>query len=803
MGEQEILAHVEQYRLPNDGIEYVRQALAAPSRIVGCTRFLSVGARFASQKLGQVIQAESHTSELPFIHLQELDDQVVACLDQPPPLHVESVDKRGRIHRTKKTPDFLVIRRQGVYLYECKTRGDLERFLQDGSGNWVHDEDGYHYLPCEKAAAALGIPFRVHDAGTICPIHASNLGMLVNVQRARVPPMEERVLKKAMRLLIQNHGMSISTLATELELDSITPILAGILHKQLYAPIRWQLLSKSESAVVYATENYLKTAEEALSIAASINCLREENYLAPIALSKSALDRAIENTKRIQSIRSGEIKPNRSDYRHLKTLKLCEARGDSPLLALAPKYHLRGSAEGLPEAIEKIVGEVIRTLYASSLRPRVTAVHRLILVRLAEMRLSPISYETVRQRIINFSRVSLAQSREGYRSANAIMPPIPVISRAIPADRAWQKAHVDSTVLDEKIWLALDLGGVLSRPTIYLLVDEGTSYILAYWICFGNAGDQAVACLFRDCLRRHQKLPNMIVHDRGSEYFSIYAENFTASTGIDLLRRPRGAPRWGSHVEAAFNRINQLVIHQLPGNTQNDRLGRSSMKEMRSAVHARLDLYTFTEILEESLMGWLNNRPLEGRLTSPREEFEHSERQFAGLVKEFVLNPELLANTAIPAQKLRRIDHAHGIKYRCRRYIGPGIKCPSLHGKKVPIRWEPYDPNIIYAQVKGAWERLTCRGYVEHENVDLSHKFVEIHMRANISGAAKAIRQSVDHVMAVKLNEKLATSVPPAPHKIDRTSRQPSGDLFAQARNRILDSSDELLHFDGPVEDDA
>lgn len=525
-----ILSHARSLRIPGPGLEYIQKACESPSRIVGGSAYLSVSTRFASPKMGQVIQSESHTSELPFVHAQELDDDVLAYLDQPPSLFVQTTDKRGRCHRSQKTPDFLVIRKASVLLYECKTHSELCRLVNERSNDWVLDEGTYRYLPAESPAAAMGLTFRVHDAGTIGQIHAANLRLLVEVKRAGVACLEETQLNKAIRLLLRHNGMTMSNLAEEIHLDSVTPLIAAILQKKLQFLMKWQLLAKPETTTLFASEYQLCLAEKVLVAAAEDDVLRNENFQIPLALSPKAYERAVSRLDRLRRIRSGEIRARRSDFRHLRKIKECHNGSESPLLVVAPAYHLRGCRKCLPDEVEQVLVEYI-DVYANKMRWSILAVCRLIRKKLREKGLSPVAYETVRQQVRRQSPASLKLSREGPRAANAAMPPVPISDRAIRSGYAWGRAHVDSTILDESIWLQCGISRILARPTFYLLVDEETNFLLAYWICFGSAGDQAVACLLRDCIRRHHLLPCSILHDQGSEYFSIYAESFTAADG--------------------------------------------------------------------------------------------------------------------------------------------------------------------------------------------------------------------------------------------------------------------------------
>ena len=787
----EVIEHVRNLRLPKEGIEYIEQALVAPSRLAAQSRHPSVAARFASTKFGQVVQAESHTCELPFLYAQELDKDVLVCLDQPPPLFIEFKDKRGRLHRGRKTPDFLTVRSEGVYLYECKTHGDLVKFVVDQPANWAVEDGNYRYLPAEAPAAAWGMTFRVHDAGTISAVYAANLRLLVYAKRSHAPCLEERLLSKALRILTRHNGLSLSDLAYELKVEDLTPIIASVLSGQLYVLLRWQLLSSSHSTTVYPSKQHLDLAERAIIVAAEADSLRADNFEAPLTLSEIGFRHVIQALDRIRRVHAGEIKPTRTDYRNMRKLKEAETVGRLPLIALAPKFHLRGVRPCLPKVVEEAIENETRKCYASSIRWSITALKQAIDDKLRPLGLS-VSYETVRLRVRAHSQSELAKARVGYRAENASMVPVAIEESSIRASVSWERAHVDSTILDEKIWLQCSISAILQRPTFYLLVDESSSNILAYWVCFGSAGDQAVACLLRDCIRRHRKLPCSILHDRGSEYFSIFSENFTAAVGIDLIRRPSAAPRFGSYVETAFDRINKLIVHRLPGNTQNDKLGRASTAEMRSAAHARHDLFTFLKIIEKGLVGCLDNRPIGQNVATPQEMFVASEKQFEGIVRHVSITPDLLAHTAIPEKKGRLIDNARGIKFKHKFYVGPSINDPSLHGKKVPVRWEPYNPSIIYAKVHNHWERLTCRGYQELENAGHLPKLVELYMRFDTATASKAARDLADQKIAACLHEGLTDAFAPPPQAATVATEdvEPStAQLFTRARSMKFDKA--------------
>jgi len=775
----DLIKHVSDLRVPPQGVEYVRQAMASPSRLVNNTRYLNVTTRFASFKMGEVIQSESHTCELPFLCQLELDDDVVAVYDQPPPLFVEFPDSRGRLHRGNKTPDFLVVRRQRVEIYECKPGDVLRDLAKDKPHTWSYDEGAFRYFPAEKPAHELGFEFLVHNGDDISAVLATNLKLLVNVRRAKIAPLDERQLAKACRLLCRRRAWTLRDLAEALRIEDVSPIIASILAGNLFALTRWQPLSTIEGAFVYASRGDADAAESLLITAAECDCLNGHNFQAPLALSPKAMTYTKRAIEVVRQVRSGDIKPDRKAYRLMAKLRL--ATDGQPLLqVLSPAFYRRGARKSLGPEIEEVIAHVIRESYTRVERPSISAAYIILLQELEERGLTRISYETFRQRVKARPKHALLLERQGVRAANAARPPVLPDDSAILATYAWERAHIDSTLLDEETWLSCPLSEVLARPTIYILVDECSSKILAYWCCFANAGRQALACLLRDCIRRHQKLPCSIVHDLGPEFLSVFHETFNATFLIDLNRRPSRAPRWGAHVESAFNRINKLIAHRLSGNTLNDRLGCAGDAKHRGRAHAKHDLMDLLEIIESGLMDWLNNRPTGENIASPNEIFEASAEYFSGLARPAPITSEILAHTAIP-DGTRLIDQSRGISYKHRRYFGHGINHPSLHGKKVEIRWEPYNPGILYAQVNNAWQRLTTHDFARYEHAGHSYHLAQLYLSHDTAGASRRARQDADLTLAAKQHLDLVTkaknrqSEPHNPVPVQQ-------DIFEQAR---------------------
>lgn len=783
MHDEDIIAYARFLKVPEAGLEYLSKAFEEPSRLVGTQDFRSVCVRFASGKMLRVIQAESHTCELPFVHAQELDEDVLAFLDQPPPLHFVAVDKRGRRYRARSTPDFLVVRKDAVILYECKPRSVLRALVDQNPLRWVCSDGVYRQLPAEQSAASLGLRYRVHDDGLINRIEAENLRILVDTKRSGIASLEPKRLERAIRLTIRRNGMTLRDLADEMQMASLTPLFVAILEKRLHVLLRWQLLTTPDSTIIFGSTTQMDQAEAALAKAAQLDPLRAESFSTTLLLTPKQRSEALRRLERVRRIQAGELAPNRSDYRYLARFREAEAAGDGVIAHMAPAFHLRGRGRCVPDRALELMEEVVG-VYKDAKQWTITSTHRLLRAVMTDDGMQPVCYETLRKYIKQRSKAELEGSRGGKRVAKASMPPVPIPDRAIRVAYAWGVAHVDSTPLDDKIWLPLGLSETfLAKPTLYLLVDDYTDYYFAYWLCFDSAGDQAVACLLRDCVRRHGRLPCRIFHDRGSEYFSTYSEKYTASRGIDLIRRPVSEPRFGDKVESHLGRINQLIIGQLWGNTKNDKVGRSSTKEVRSAAHARHTLVSFLRTIERSIE-ILNDRPVGDKTASPRQLFTYSEGVYDGIARKVAITSEFLAETAIPSIRPDpKISHTHGIKFQNRRYVGPGISAPELDGMKVPVRWEPYNPCILYAHVRGSWVQLTCPGYAELESTDAIYRTAEVYLRFHTAPAARVARAAADLELGRQLRKELALPPPEPRVAQERPQKDALDELFTEARS--------------------
>ena len=126
----------------------------------------------------------------------------------------------------------------------------------------------------------------------------------------------------------------------------------------------------------------------------------------------------------------------------------------------------------------------------------------------------------------------------------------------------------------------------------------------------------------RECVRRHSRLPQILVVDGGKEFDSIYFKTLLSRCEVTKKTRPPAKARFGSTCERLFGTTNTQFLHNLLGNTQAARSPRQMTKGVDPRNHAA---WTFVE-LHQTLTDYAHelydvlDHPALGQ--SPREAFE-------------------------------------------------------------------------------------------------------------------------------------------------------------------------------------
>lgn len=214
----------------------------------------NVSCRFASQKMGCVIQAESHSNELGAVIGWEHDNKTFEFYDQPCQIKLSYQDpKTGRARAHLSTPDFFLLQQDFVGWVECKTEEWLKKAVADGSPLYTRDKDGtWHCPPGEAYAEALGLEFRVRSSLETNWTAVNNAVFLSDYLQENTPKASDQQKGMVAKLLAQRAWLRLKDLL-EFDQDQLPAdvIYTMVAQGQLYVELDADRLAEPERTVVF------------------------------------------------------------------------------------------------------------------------------------------------------------------------------------------------------------------------------------------------------------------------------------------------------------------------------------------------------------------------------------------------------------------------------------------------------------------------------------------------------------------------------------------------------------------------
>jgi len=138
---------------------------------------------------------------------------------------------------------------------------------------------------------------------------------------------------------------------------------------------------------------------------------------------------------------------------------------------------------------------------------------------------------------------------------------------------------VDHTELDI-VLISSITGKPLGKPWATFLTGAYSRRILACYVTYDPPSYRSVMMVFRECVKRHQRLPQACMVDRGSEFGSVYFETLLTRYLVTKKDRPASHPRTGSVIERLFGTVTTHLLHQWWGNTQATQKSRQMTREV-------------------------------------------------------------------------------------------------------------------------------------------------------------------------------------------------------------------------------
>ena len=369
-----------------------------------------------------------------------------------------------------------------------------------------------------------------------------------------------------------------------------------------------------------------------------------------------------------------------------------------------------------------------------------------------------LSYGTYCEHIRRRKAEELEQGRSGKRAAYQLKGPANDGSAEIAdlypvhGDRAWEIAHIDHTELDIELVSAFT-GKPLGRPHLTMMIDAYTRVVLAFVLSFEKPSSRTLMLVMRECVRRHGRLPSKLVVDHGSEFMGTYFEVLAARHVITKIERGVGESRGGAPMERAFGKNDTQFIHDLLGNTQARKMGRSKSATHESSLHAVWTPDAFEEVLAEFLYEIQPNTIHLGILEKPADRLARSLKESGRRNHTHIPYDKVFyVGTLLTPDRPTRTVKGGTVRFNHVDYKAPELA--RVKSKtKLRIKYDPYDIAHIYAFIDKEWVRLTTDHHLVRE-------FTERRIRlAHLEVMALALHAGRDYSKVSELMLKFLADV--------------------------------------------
>lgn len=697
--------------LSPSGVKYVLEAAASePSRRVGTHRRGNLILDVPIDRLGVVLQAESLTGEYMFLVEQEHNEDLVAIYDQPPPVYLRITDSAGRRTRVNYTADYLVVESNGVFAKEIKADDDLENLARTRPSDWQSVGSSYIYRPAHDYFETLGISHDVVPISTFSSVRTDNLRLLNSIRWRNPSPQQLRLSRRALQIVQAETAIRIGDVLDRLEEEDATPVLRLIGDREVFADLDSCLLSNSKD-VWLATSLELARSYELSH--RSLHKLATEKMIVDgdAIIDPRYLREVIARTALVEGLENPPA--NRSERTLRRYRKRVREAGGS-IIGLVPKWRNCGNRDTrISMSHREFLNKHIRfsrgNPYFSSASKSFRN-YTLLLPELSDqtgIEERPVSRSTYYSLWGKISRRDQdAAAQGGRRLANHYSDAYDPSSRSLIATRPFAVAHIDHWNADIHLVVRRQENGKLItlRPWLTGMVDSNSDEVLAAWLAFSRPSKKSCTMVVRECVRRHRRLPEILITDGGSEFRSVHFSAMLAALKVTRAERPPEAPRYGKEVERVFGQFKERFIRGLPGYGVSIEQARAVSSGFQAPHKSKLDLLVLSNALHLFIDAGYNRSPKPGEQRSRLEVREEALRRLPCCGRKADWNQEFLVATAIePPDVGYKLWPGKGIRVGSKWYSSPSLLTFCGYKKDLVIRIEPYDDSVIYVNIDNRW----------------------------------------------------------------------------------------------------
>ncbi|MDZ4801910.1 MAG: DDE-type integrase/transposase/recombinase, partial [Bryobacteraceae bacterium] len=419
--------------------------------------------------------------------------------------------------------------------------------------------------------------------------------------------------------------------------------------------------------------------------------------------------------------------PPRTLRRWIAAYRTGEERHGNGYTGLLPATNRGNSTSKLSEKARSLMDEHIEKDYESLKQKTMYAAWTALKLVCEREQIPTPSLKTFTAAIHQRAGAEQTQKRQGSRAAYQVQSFFWELEQRTPrhGDRPFEIGHLDHTQAD--VWaVCSQTGRLLGRPWLTFLTDAYSRRILAFHLTFDPPSYRSAMMTVRECVRRHGRLPQILVLDGGKEFDSIYFETLLARCEVLKKTRPPAKARFGATCERLFGTANTQFFHNLTGNTQAARNARQMTKSVDPRNHAAWTLTDLHRMLTEYAYEVYErlHHPALGQ--SPRQAFETALAATGNRAhRNIAYDRDFLIFTLPTTRKgTAKVMAGRGMKINHIFYWSEHFRNPAWESAQVPVRYDPFDIGTAFAFVDHQW--IECHS--EHYASLHGHSEREVHL---------------------------------------------------------------------------
>ncbi|MGC2236558.1 MAG: transposase family protein [Pyrinomonadaceae bacterium] len=450
--------------------------------------------------------------------------------------------------------------------------------------------------------------------------------------------------------------------------------------------------------------------------------------------------------------------------RWLKSYQLSEQECGFGYIGLIEKERIGNKNSKIPVETEVCVNEFIDKQYETLKQKKKQEVYNDYELFSKEKGLIPVTLKTFCEKVKQRNKYTQTLKRQGPKAAYKEEPFYWILEPTTPrhGNRPFHIVHMDHTEIDVEMRCSIT-GKKLGRAYVSKMLDAYSRRSLAKYISFEKPSYRANMMLIRECVKRFNRLPQIIVVDGGKDFSSVYFDTLLAMFECTKKVRPVAKSRFGTVIERVFGTDNTQFFHNLQGNTQITKNVRHVTKSVNprelsiwnlESLDSRLSEYCY-EVYDTSYHSTLGQ--------SPREAFELGMELYGRREFRFISYDETFLMLTLPTtQKEYATIRNDGIKINNIWYWSESFRNQLFEGKKVKVRFDPWNVGVAYVYLNQNWLELYSEYFIELRNrslkeIELACK--EIRARLSLKGKNYQIsaRKLVEFLRSVENEEMFLT----------------------------------------------